>query len=108
MPFSGWADGYTNTVLKLMAGLDVPRRCLIGPWAHAYPNLGVPGPGGRASSRTASTGGNRWLKGIDNGIDREPAVRLWLQDPAPPATHMSTVRPGRWIGNGKLAAGSGR
>ncbi|MBC6440156.1 MAG: hypothetical protein GDA49_07055 [Rhodospirillales bacterium] len=28
---TGWADGYTNTALKLMAGLKVPRRCLIGP-----------------------------------------------------------------------------
>ena len=93
---SGWADGYTNTVLKLMAGLDVPRRCLIGPWAHAYPNLGVPGPA-VGFLQDCLNWWDRWLKGIDNGIDREPAVRLWLQDPAPPATHMTT-RSGRWIG----------
>ncbi len=93
---SGWADGYTNTVLKLMAGLDVPRRCLIGPWAHAYPNLGVPGPA-VGFLQDCLRWWDRWLKGIDNGIDREPAVRLWLQDPAPPATHI-TMRPGRWIG----------
>ena len=62
-----------------------------------------------AFSRTACAGGDRWLKGIDNGIDREPAVRLWLQDPAPPATHM-TRRPGRWIGmaDWPSAAGSER
>ena len=93
---SGWADGYTNTVLKLMAGLDVPRRCLIGPWAHAYPNLGVPGPA-VGFLQDCLNWWDRWLKGIDNGIDREPAVRLWLQDPAPPATHIAK-RSGRWIG----------
>ena len=92
---SGWADGYTNTVLRLMAGLEVPRRCLIGPWAHAYPNLGVPGPA-VGFLQDCLRWWDRWLKGIDNGVDREPAVRLWLQDPAPPATHM-TRRAGRWI-----------
>lgn len=102
---SGWADGYTNTVLKLMAGLDVPRRCLIGPWAHAYPNLGVPGPA-VGFLQDCLRWWDRWLKGIDNGIDREPAVRLWLQDPAPPATHM-TWRSGRWIGMADWPAPAG-
>ncbi len=41
---SGWADGYSNAVLRLLAGLKVPRRGLIGPWSHRYPHLGVPGP----------------------------------------------------------------
>ena len=91
---TGWADGYTNTALKLMAGLEVPRRCLIGPWAHAYPHLGVPGPA-IGFLQDCLRWWDRWLKGIDNGIDREPMVRLWLQDPASPAGHQ--LRPFRQV-----------
>ena len=41
---SGWADGYTNAVFRLLAALDVPRKGLVGPWSHKYPHLGQPGP----------------------------------------------------------------
>ncbi len=92
---TGWSDGYTNTALRLMAGLRVPRRCLVGPWAHGYPHLGVPGPA-IGFLQDCLRWWDRWLKGIDNGIDREPMVRLWLQDPAPPASHHPR-RSGRWI-----------
>jgi hypothetical protein len=40
----GWADAYTSGVFRLLDGLDVPRKGLVGPWAHAYPHDGVPGP----------------------------------------------------------------
>lgn len=40
----GWADAYTNAIPRLLAGLSVPRRGLIGPWAHLYPHQGTPGP----------------------------------------------------------------
>jgi len=92
---TGWADGYTNTALNLMAGLKVPRRCLIGPWAHGYPHIAAPGPTIGFLQDTLRWW-DRWLKGTENGIEAEPVVRLWLQDPAPPAaSHVE--RPGRWI-----------
>jgi len=40
----GWADGYTNAIPRLMAGLGVPRHGLIGQWAHRYPHMALPGP----------------------------------------------------------------
>ena len=40
----GWADSYTNSVLTLMRGLDVPRKAMIGPWAHVFAHDGAPGP----------------------------------------------------------------
>jgi uncharacterized protein len=33
----GWADGYTNAVFRLLEGLSCPRKGLVGPWGHAYP-----------------------------------------------------------------------
>ena len=40
----GWADGYSNAIPRLLAGLPAPRKGLIGPWAHAYPHVAMPGP----------------------------------------------------------------
>ncbi|MGD8582361.1 MAG: CocE/NonD family hydrolase, partial [Gammaproteobacteria bacterium] len=44
MAVSGWADGYSNAVFRLLEKLPGPRLGLIGPWSHKYPHLGVPGP----------------------------------------------------------------
>ena len=92
---SGWADGYTDAGLRLMAGLEAPRRCLIGPWGHGYPHLARPGPA-IGFLQEALRWWDRWLKGIDNGIEHEPMLRLWLQDDAPPRPHYDERR-GRWI-----------
>ncbi|MGM0680966.1 MAG: CocE/NonD family hydrolase, partial [Thermodesulfobacteriota bacterium] len=44
MLVSGWVDGYSNTVFRLLENLKVPCRGLVGPWGHKYPHLGGPGP----------------------------------------------------------------
>ena len=40
----GWADPYRQAVLDLLESLTVPRKGLIGPWSHQYPEEGTPGP----------------------------------------------------------------
>ena len=40
----GWTDGYTNAIPRLLERLTVPRKGLIGPWAHGYPHFARPGP----------------------------------------------------------------
>lgn len=80
----GWADGYSNAILRLMTGLSGPRKAVIGPWAHAYPHVATPGP------RIDFLGlvlrwMDRWLKGVENGIDAEPVVTAWMQESEPPA-----------------------
>jgi putative CocE/NonD family hydrolase len=90
----GWADGYTNAVLRLLAGLSVPRKGLIGPWGHNDPVRGVPGPAVGILQEQLRWW-DRWLKGIDNGIDREPMLRVWLQDWVEPTAALA-YRPGSW------------
>ncbi len=68
---SGWADGYSNAVFRLMRNLKVPRKGIIGPWSHKYPHQGVPGP----------------------AIN---FLRVWMQDSVPPTTFYP-ARPGRWV-----------
>jgi len=95
MAVSGWADGYSNAVFRLMEHLSVPRKGLLGPWSHKYPHLGVPGPA-IGFLQEVRAWWDRWLKGIENGIEDEPMFRVWMQDSVPPTTSY-TERPGRWV-----------
>ena len=91
----GWADGYSNAVPRLLAGLRVPRKGLVGPWAHLYPHNGVPGPA-IGFLQEARRWWDRWLRGIENGIEHEPMYRAWMQEPVQPHSFYDT-RPGRWV-----------
>ncbi|HEX6144105.1 MAG TPA: CocE/NonD family hydrolase [Geminicoccaceae bacterium] len=93
---SGWADGYSNAVFRLLAGLEVPRAGLIGPWSHKYPHLGVPGPA-IGFLQECLRWWDQWLKGIDRGVMEEPMLRAWMQDSVSPWTTYDE-RPGRWVG----------
>ncbi|HEV7652054.1 MAG TPA: CocE/NonD family hydrolase [Actinophytocola sp.] len=93
----GWADGYSNAVLRLMEGLTVPRKGLIGPWSHKYPHLGVPGPA-IGYLQEVVRWFDRWLRdGDDDTTADEPVLRTWMQDSVPPSTSYEE-RPGRWVG----------
>jgi predicted acyl esterase len=91
----GFADGYTNAVPRLLAGLSVPRKGLVGPWAHAFPDDALPGPS-IGFLQECVRWWDRWLKGAENGVMDEPQFRVWLQDSLPPRPAYET-RPGRWV-----------
>jgi putative CocE/NonD family hydrolase len=91
----GWCDGYRDPVFRLMEGLSSPKKALIGPWAHKYPMEPFePGPH-MGFLQECIRFFDEWLKGEDTGIMEEPMLRVWLQDPVPPATRYAE-RPGRW------------
>ena len=75
----GWTDGYTNAIPRLLAHLTVPRKGLIGPWAHAYPHFALPGPQ-IGFLQEALRWWDHWLKGIDTGVMDEPMLRAWMTD----------------------------
>jgi uncharacterized protein len=91
----GWADAYTNAVPRLLENLKVPRKGLIGPWAHAFPHLASPGPA-IGFLQEALRWWDQWLKGIHTGVMDEPMLRAWMQEPVPPKTCYDQ-RPGRWV-----------
>ncbi|MBO4236155.1 CocE/NonD family hydrolase [Pseudonocardia alni] len=93
---SGWADGYSNAVFRLMERLEVPRKGLIGPWSHKYPHQGQPGPAVGFLQEMVRWW-DRWLKDADNGVMDEPMLRTFMQDTVPPSTSYED-RPGRWVG----------
>ncbi|TVQ34540.1 MAG: CocE/NonD family hydrolase [Geminicoccaceae bacterium] len=92
---SGWADGYSNAVFRLLANLRGPRQGLIGPWSHKYPHQGVPGPA-IGFLQEVVRWWDRWLKDRPNGVEAEPMLRVWMQASVPPTTSY-VERPGRWV-----------
>jgi uncharacterized protein len=92
----GWADGYTAAVFRLVENLNRPDcKGIAGPWGHLDPYRGIPGPA-IGFLQECKRWWDRWLKGMDTGVEKDPALRLWLQDYVPPKSHYD-VRPGRWI-----------
>jgi predicted acyl esterase len=94
MLVTGWADGYTNIALRGMAGLRCPKRLLAGPWAHAAVETSSPGPNIDLVPEMVRWW-DRWLKGVDNGVDREPPITLFVRRPTPPAAELRAY-PGEW------------
>jgi uncharacterized protein len=95
MAVSGWADGYSNAVFRLLEHLEVPRRGLVGPWRHLYPHVGQPGPA-IGFLQEELRWWDQWLKGIETGIMQEPMLTAFMQDSVPPTTDYEQ-RPGRFI-----------
>jgi putative CocE/NonD family hydrolase len=93
---SGWADGYSNAVIRLLKHLDVPRKGLIGPWSHKFPHQGEPGPAVGYLQELVRWW-DHWLKDADNGVMDGPMLRAWMQESVPPSTSYEE-RPGRWVG----------
>ncbi len=92
---SGWADGYSNAVFRLLAGLRSPCLGIVGPWSHTYPHLGTPGPA-IGFLQECVRFWDYWMKGEDTGVMDEPALRAWMLDSVKPATDYR-IRPGRWV-----------
>lgn len=91
----GWADNYRNTVFSLLSNLSGPKKGLIGPWAHKYPNIAYPNPKMDYVSESVRWW-DRWLKGLENGIDQEPQLNYYLQDSVRPQSDYD-FRPGKWV-----------
>ena len=91
----GWADGYTNAIPRLLAELDCPRKGLIGPWSHAWPEDSVPGPS-IGFLQEAVRFFDHWLKDVPNGVMAGPMLRAWMQEGVPPRRRY-LERPGRWV-----------
>jgi putative CocE/NonD family hydrolase len=89
----GWADAYRNAIPRLLAGLEVPRRGLIGPWGHVYPHESASEHAIGFLQESLRWWGT-WLRGEDHGLADEPALRVWMPDPL---AADGSARGGRWV-----------
>jgi putative CocE/NonD family hydrolase len=85
-------DGYRDYVINILSHVESPVKAEIGPWNHAFPDTGEPGPN-YDFKQSAVRWWKEWLAGEDTGIMREPKFVAFLRG-AIPATDDYAVMPG--------------
>jgi putative CocE/NonD family hydrolase len=93
----GWGDPYESIIGELLANLKVPRKGLIGPWGHIFPNLAT--PLGLDWPYEEVRWWQQWLEGVDTGIMEEPMLRVYMMYKADSEAFPDEV-PGRWVAEG--------
>ncbi len=73
----GWNDIFPDGAYRAFASLAGPKRIVIGPWVHEWPDSAGVEPWDWLPE--AVEWWNRWLREDNNGIDERPAVRAFLQ-----------------------------
>ncbi len=95
LSWGGWADNYMNTVAHLVENVPAPVQGIVGPWVHQYPHTAVPGPA-IGFLQMAVRWWDRWLKGIENGVEQDGAYRAYMLHSAPPDASVRH-RAGHWV-----------
>ena len=95
----GWNDAYTNAVPRLVGSIQAPVKGIIGPWAHKYPHFAVPEPR-IGFLQEALRWWDQWLKGVDTGVDQDPAFRTYIMEVGRPGASITHI-PGRWVSDGQ-------
>jgi predicted acyl esterase len=97
MIVAGWADGYRNNTFRTAAAFEeagTPWKLLIGPWSHMGTEKSLPGPWVDLTAEMARWFG-RWLRGDDNGVDREPRTQIFHRRSTRPEPDLAELR-GVW------------
>jgi uncharacterized protein len=95
LAIGGWGDAYKNAVSRLVQGIKAPVKGIIGPWIHKYPHFAVPHPQ-IGFLQEALRWWDRWLKGIETGVEQDPAMRIYVMESLPPK-EWHEERPGHWV-----------
>ncbi|WP_299144432.1 CocE/NonD family hydrolase [uncultured Tateyamaria sp.] len=104
MAVGGWGDAYKNAVPQLVNALPGTKG-IIGPWVHKYPHFAVPEPR-IGFLQEALRWWDRWLKGVDTGVEDAPDLRAYVMDGVRPA-RWYTERAGHWVGQAQNAQQAG-
>ena len=94
LAIGGWGDAYKNTVSNIVENIDGSKG-IVGPWVHKYPHFATPEPR-IGFLQEALRWWDKWLKGIETGVENDPDLRLYQMDGVRPQTWY-TERAGRWV-----------
>jgi putative CocE/NonD family hydrolase len=79
--FGGWFDILVQGALRGYQGVRGPRRMVVGAWGHGptrkYGDLDFGEHAYVDPQSVELRWYDRWLKGLDNGLDQEPPVKLF-------------------------------
>ena len=94
LAIGGWGDAYKNTVSNVVENIEGSKG-IVGPWVHKYPHFAIPEPR-IGFLQEALRWWDKWLKGIETGVENDPDLRLYQMNGVRPQTWY-TERSGRWI-----------
>ena len=94
LAIGGWGDAYKNTVSNVVENIGGSKG-IVGPWVHKYPHFAIPEPR-IGFLQEALRWWDKWLKGIETGVENDPDLRLYQMDGVRPQTWY-TERAGRWV-----------
>ena len=94
LAIGGWGDAYKNTVSNVVENIEGSKG-IVGPWVHKYPHFAIPEPR-IGFLQEALRWWDKWLKGIETGVETDPDLRLYQMDGVRPQTWY-TERAGRWV-----------
>ena len=85
LQLGGWMDEYVDAALRIQARCTaaVARRTIVGPWVHGLPDHAYPGPN-IDWLHELTRWFDRWLKGVENGVEAEPPLTWFHREPTPP------------------------
>ena len=86
---TGWYDSWGTPVanlnfVELQKAKKSLQRLIVGPWIHSSENLSYAGEAQFTADAALDLEAfhlrwfDHWLKGMDNGVDREPPVRIYV------------------------------
>jgi predicted acyl esterase len=90
----GWGDAYKNTASNIVDNIEGSKG-IMGPWVHKYPHFAIPEPR-IGFLQEALRWWDKWLKGVETGVEDDPDLRLYQMDGVRPQTWY-TERAGRWV-----------
>lgn len=94
----GLLDGYRDSIPRMLENMKVPIKAEIGPYNHAWPDDGTPGPN-YEWRHEAVRFWDQWLKGRNTGVPEDPRLVVFLREGHPPDAALAET-PGRWIAGG--------
>jgi uncharacterized protein len=86
---TGWYDSWGTQVanmnyVALTKAKKSLQRLIVGPWIHSHEELSYAGEAQFTPDASLDLGTfqrrwfDHWLKGVDNGVDHEPPVRIYV------------------------------
>jgi putative CocE/NonD family hydrolase len=91
----GLLDGYRDFAIDMIAHLKAPSKAQIGPWNHAYPNDGEPGPNYDFYD-DATQWWQQVLAGKDTGACCDPKLLVFVRGSVPPGVDLKTTPGSFW------------
>lgn len=73
----GWKDFYVDGTLDYFQRITAPKKLIMGPWKHVFPNLSVADPVNLLDIMVRWW--DRWLRREDNGAEAGPPIALFVQ-----------------------------